>query len=592
MKDIGIILVLLSVSIGCWAQFIDVTADFQVENGHTGGYLGHGVSLADFNGDQIDDLTLLDWQGNIRTYVGNGVGFDLIDLGLDDGNGEEPKCALWADIDNDGDRDLFVTYRLAPNRLWINQGDLVLEEVSSTCGLDQENRRSYGAAFGDFDGDGFLDLFIADYNWVTDEPRNELYRNNGDGTFTDVTFSAGLGGEYIQNFQGQWVDFNEDGLLDLFVIVDRVIYPNLYFVNQGDGTFVESAASFGLDFMINAMSTSVADFDGDNDMDVYVSGAQFDNNRMMVNAGGGTFGLYNPIQGDALHVNELSWGANWLDFNNDMNEDLYVNTGYSTYTEFPQVFTQYPDVPQKLYRNSQSAGFSPANVMLPSDDQLSFAAATGDWNGDGFADIAVNHVGDYALMLENAGNGGHYIKVLPVGTFSNLDGIGTKFRAWVNGEVNYQMSFCGENYMGQNSSWEFFGLGGATMVDSLVVTWPSGIVDVYYDLPAGSSYVVTEGETTDVENPCDGVGLSCQGCTYALACNYNPEALMDDGTCDFTCLYDNSVCGPGTFWNPETSQCLQIPLYDPCPSDINMDGAVTMADLLLMLVSFGTYCTD
>ena len=592
LRLLGGVVALLTIPLHGWSQFIEVTSDFALSSGHTGGYLGHGLSLADFSGDQIDDLTVVDWQGNIYTYLGNGVGFDPIFLEIDEGEDLEPKCVLWADIDNDGDKDLFITYRLSPNRLWINHGGLMFEEVSATCGISQGDRRSYGACFGDYDADGYLDLFVANYNWVTDVPGNELYHNNGDGTFTSVTVAAGLDGNFIQNFQGHWVDFNEDGLLDLFVIVDRIIYPNLYYVNQGDGTFVESAAEYGLDFMVNAMSTSVADFDGDNDMDVYVSGAMFDNNRLMVNDGEGSFDLYDPALGDALHVNELSWGANWLDYDNDMNEDLYVNTGFSTYTEFPQVFSQYPDVPQKFYRNSDDGGFADAYLMLPSDDQLSFASSVADWNNDGFPDIASNQVGEVVLMLENAGIGGHYIKVLPVGTISNRDGVGTKFRAWVNGEVNYQMSFCGENYMGQNSSWEFFGLGEASAVDSLVVTWPSGIVDTYFDLPVDSAYVVTEGETTEVENPCEGEGLSCLGCMYEVACNYSPDALMDDGTCDFTCLYDNTVCGPGTFWDPVTSQCLQIPMYDPCPSDINMDGAVTMADLLLMLVNFGTYCQE
>ncbi len=574
------------------AQFIDVSSPMVIESGHTGGYLGHGVSMADFSGDGVDDLTLVDWEGNVHAYLGASTGFVPFELPVVASDGNEAKCVLWADIDNDGDSDLFITYRLAPNRMWLNEGGFEFVEVSETCGIDQAPRRSYGASFGDYDNDGFLDLFVADYNWVTDEPRNELYHNNGDGTFTDVTFTSGLGGEYIQSFQGQWVDFNEDGLLDLFVIVDRVIYPNLYFVNQGDGTFVESAAEFGLDFMINAMSTSVADFDRDNDLDVYVVGAQFDQNRLMVNDGDGHFEWFEPTAGDDLHVNLLSWAANWIDYNNDGWEDLYVNTGYSTYTEYPQVFEQYEYVPQQFFRNSGGGVFWQANNLLPDDDQLSFSSATGDWNADGYLDLVSNQVGDVALMLESTPVEGHFLRVRPVGTVSNRDGIGTKFRAWVNGMVSYQMSFCGENYMGQNSRWEHFGLGEALQVDSLEVTWSSGIVDVYYDLPADSSFVVTEGETTEVPNPCEGEGLGCLGCTYEEACNFDSNALMDDGSCDFECLYDNTVCGPGTYWNPETSQCVVVLMYDPCPSDINMDGAVTMTDLLLMLVNFGTYCPE
>lgn len=586
-----IFLSLLSVP-GSWGQLVDVGTEMQIESYHTGGYLGHGVSTADFNGDDIDDLTLVSWVGHILTFAGDGLGFVPVDLGISDLDDNEAKCVLWADIDNDNDQDLFITYRLAPNRMWLNNGDMTFAEVSATCGIEQTDRRSYGAAFGDYDNDGFLDLFIADYNWVTDEPRNELYHNNGDGTFTDVTFSAGLGeDDYIQNFQGMWIDVNEDGWLDLFVIVDRIIYPNLLFVNQGDGTFVEDAEGWGLDFQINAMSTSVADFDRDNDLDIYVVGAQFDEHRLMVNTGDG-FEDFEPAMGDHLHVNLLSWAANWIDYNNDGWEDVYVNTGYSTYTEFPEVFTQYPNMPNKLFRNSPGGIFWPAPNHVPATSELSFASAVADWNLDGHLDIAVNRVGETTQMLEAQLTTNHYLKVLPKGTVSNRDAIGTKLRGWTGGQVTYQMVFCGENYMGQNSRWEHFGLGTATQMDSLIVTWPSGIVDSYYNLPADTAIVVLEGETLPVDSPCEGLGADCYGCTYEEACNFSEVAQQDDGSCDFTCLYDNSVCGPGTYWDAMALQCLHIPDYDPCPSDINMDGAVTMSDLLLMLVSFGTYCPD
>jgi hypothetical protein len=581
----------MSVHLG-WGQFVDVGPEMELENFHTGGYLGHGVSMADFNGDEIDDMTLVTWEGNVAAYVGTGSGFEAIQLGITGTDGFEAKCVLWADIDNDQDQDLFVTYRLAPNRMWLNNGDMTFTEVSETCGIEQANRRSYGAAFGDYDNDGFLDLFIADYNWVTDEPRNELYHNNGDGTFTDVTFEAGLGdADYIQNFQGMWIDVNEDGWLDLFVIVDRIIYPNLLFVNQGDGSFIEDAEGWGLDFQINAMSTSVADFDRDNDLDIYVVGAQFDEHRLMVNNGDG-FVDFNPPSGDHQHVNELSWAANWIDYNNDGWEDVYVNTGYSTYTEYPAVFDQYPAMPNRFYRNSPGGIFSQMASAVPNTSELSFCSSVGDWNQDGQLDIAVNRAGTKMHMLEGQVLDNHYLKVLPKGTVSNRDAIGTKLRGWTNGEVTYQMVFCGENYMGQNSRWEHFGLGTATMMDSLIVTWPSGLVDSYYDLPADTAIVVVEGETQPVDSPCEGLGADCYGCTYDEACNFSEVALQDDGSCDFTCLYDNSVCGPGTYWDPIALQCMQILDYDPCPSDINMDGAVTMADLLLMLVSFGTYCPD
>ena len=152
---------------------------------------------------------------------------------------------LWSDIDNDGDQDLFITYRLAPNKMFRNDNGSFVD-VSATCGINQGARKSYGACFGDYDKDGFLDLFVANYTSSFDEYAfNELYRNEGDGTFEDVTESSGMFGVTgIQSFQGQWVDFNGDQLLDLHVIRDRVIYANHFFEQQPEGAitpFIESA---------------------------------------------------------------------------------------------------------------------------------------------------------------------------------------------------------------------------------------------------------------------------------------------------------------------------------------------------------------
>ena len=116
---------------------------------------------------------------------------------------------LWGDVDNDGDQDLFVTYRLAANKLLLSNGEGSLQDVSATCGINQASRKSYGASFGDYNADGFLDLFVCNYTSSFDEyPFNELYENNGDGTFTETTVPQGLDALGVQSFQGQWVDFD------------------------------------------------------------------------------------------------------------------------------------------------------------------------------------------------------------------------------------------------------------------------------------------------------------------------------------------------------------------------------------------------
>ena len=166
------------------AQLLDVSNNLILETDHTGGFLGAGVSFVDFNGDYIDDLSFADHEGDLRFYIGQGdeSGFLEVDLDLPD-YPLEAKMVLWGDIDNDGDQDLFVTYRLAANKLYLNNGNMDFADVSATCGISLASRKSYGACFGDYNSDGFLDLFVCNYTSSIDEyPFNELYTNNGDGT--------------------------------------------------------------------------------------------------------------------------------------------------------------------------------------------------------------------------------------------------------------------------------------------------------------------------------------------------------------------------------------------------------------------------
>ena len=213
-----------------FAQFVEVSDALMIQTDHTGGYLGTGLSFADFNGDGKDDLSFGHHDGLLRFYEGTGMGFEEIELQLEFPE-SETKAILWSDIDNDGDQDLLVTCRLAPNKIYINQGNLAMLDVSASCGIAQDNRRSFGACYGDYDNDGLLDLFIANYSYSSDLPGNELYRNLGGGLFEDVTAQMGLGGSMLQCFQGQWMDHDRDGTLDLHVIRDREIYSNLFYQN-------------------------------------------------------------------------------------------------------------------------------------------------------------------------------------------------------------------------------------------------------------------------------------------------------------------------------------------------------------------------
>jgi hypothetical protein len=218
----------------------------------------------------------------------------------------------------------------------------------------------------------------------------------------------------------------------------------------------------------------------------------------------------------------------------------------------------------------------------------SFAVAVTDLNGDGFQDLVSSPIGEYASVYLATPNENNFLRIKGEGVISNRDAIGVKYRLYVDGELSYRMSKSGESYLVQGSRWQHFGLGAAETADSLVVTWPSGLIDVYYDLPANCSIAVVEGgaEWSCWEGTCEsGSGL---GCTYEVALNFNPAALEDDGSCEFGATAVS--CGEGTIWDEATATCL--PLADPCPADVNGDNFVGIGDLLDLLESFASACPE
>lgn len=548
-----------------------------LETDHTGGYLGTGMSFSDFNGDGIDDLSFGHHNGELRFFQGTGNGFTELDLMLETPEAES-KGILWADIDNDGDQDLFVAFRFASNKLWLNDGDMVMQDVSATCGIAQDGRRSFGPAFGDYDRDGLLDLFVANYGYAVDDPQgNELYRNLGNGMFEEVTDEMGMGGPNLQSFQGNWMDVDRDGWLDLHVIRDRVVYPNLLYHNTGAATgvaaFTEDGGARGLDVTILCMSSSPHDYDRDGDLDLYLSGG-LEGSMLLQNDGSGVF---TDVTNDLVVMNEVCWSGQWLDVNADGWEELHITTGIAHYTDFPDVLTENNNEPDALFLNSEGELGAPGS-LFQSQSVLGFSTATGDYNGDGFIDFVSHKVGLNPEIRRSNPNGNHWLRVLLHGTESNADAVGSKIEMWA-GETDYwyRETYCGEGYLAQNSKWEHFGMAEHATVDSIRVSWPLGTVETWYNLPTNASLEFTEGEMA--------CAAGCPGCTYVGACNFDSSATEDDGSCDFSCLIEESVCGVGLVWNPSTEMC-----EAPCPADFTGDGIVDVADLLVMLGAFATYC--
>jgi len=567
--------VFLLASITVAAQLLEDDGMIGVLTDHTGGYLGTGVSFADFNGDGKDDLSFGHHEGDLRFYVAVEGGFEEVDLGLSTPNAQS-KGILWADIDNDGDQDLFVAFRLAPNKMWINEGDLNMIDVSAFCGIAQDDRRSFGPAFGDFDRDGLIDLFVSTYGYEVDFPQgNECYRNLGDGSFEDVTDSLGFGGMNLQSFQAQWVDVDRDGWLDLHVIRDRFIYPNLFYVNMGSSgetLFQESAEFMGLDVAINCMSTSAHDFDRDGDIDFFLSGG-LEGNVLLENNGDG---IFSEITSEALVMNEICWAGQWLDVDSDGWEELHVATSVATYIDYPSIIYEFNQEPDELFANNEGT-LEPAGPLFQSVTSLGYSTAIGDYNDDGFIDLVSHHIGATPEFRTSVPNENNWLKICLEGTESNRDAIGSKIELWIGGNYWYRETYCGEGYLSQNSRCEHFGMGLSSSVDSVTVRWPNGLIETWNEVDVNQTLTLVEGSAICQED--------CAGCTYTVACNYDVNATEDDGTCDFTCLFNGIICGEGSVWNQITGQC-----EVSCVADLDDDGTISVEDLLILLTNFGTVC--
>ena len=568
--------------------FVDGDVDDVIVTDHTGGYLGHGVSFADFNGDGNDDLTFTQWTGGIRLFAGDGSGgFELTDEGL--GNtGGEPKCALWVDLDNDGDQDLFVTQRLAPNILYARMPDGSLQAVPDAAGMaGSELERAYGASVADYDKDGRLDVYISHFHHPqsNSEP-NRLFRSVGgsdlDMMFEDVTEFAGVGNGVQQSFQATWVDLDRDGWLDLHVINDRLQWKDALYRNLGDGTFEDVAPDLGVDIAEYSMSSTVADYDKDGDWDFVISNGATRGNRFLRCEGQpflvGNAELealnYQEVGEDAgIILNNLAWGALWFDANNDGWQDLYIGTGTSNYSDYPGIFEVFGETENGFWMNNQG-DFPLENISpsVPFDHDLAFSSACADHNKDGAMDFVSHRVGVTARLLNGEPNENHWIQIKLGPTSGNMEAIGAVVTVWKDGVPDMRATKCGSDYLNQNSKRLHFGLGATPTIDSVVVNWPSGVHASYLCMETDAINTLQEDNSCSIE--------VSEGCTYQVACNYDVAASVDDGSCDWSC-----VCSNGTIWDEATGTCVS-----GCTADQNGDGVIGTADLLIFLILFGASC--
>ncbi len=507
---------------------------------------GNGIGVGDINGDQRPDLflagNLMMWGGVAnRMYVNQGNGVfteETVDRGIPAGASgsahnvpsQTDVAPVFADYDNDGDDDLFLVGATFNTLLRNDEGQFT--DVSVESGFIGQRVFSMGVALADYDGDSFLDVLVVNHLPVPDDLENEgapgnegegeeeplvgvpesLYHNNGDGTFTDVSHLlpepdvAGMG------FAASWLDVDRDGDPDLYVVNDEGVdlQPNQLYRNDGpDGNggwlFTNVSDSCGCQVAMFGMGTAIGDYDRDGDQDMYITN---------LDEGGGEILLQS--QGDGMHVDvtlatgartgnstnrTTSWGTEFIDIDNDGFLDLFTAFGSLLNPDDQNSLVPAPNV---MLRGNGSSFTEIADSGVEGAPGSSEGVAALDYDLDGCMDLIVQNLdGQPALYRNRCEGSGSWIGFLLEGTLSNRDAVGAEVRIVTANGTQHAQVFAGSTSVHSGRTKKLhFGLGNATSVDSVRVSWPSGCVEEFAPPLPGCYYSLRESEGFTNNNEC------------------------------------------------------------------------------------------
>jgi hypothetical protein len=515
--------------------------------------MGGGVALLDFDHDSWLDIFLVN--GSSFSNVGsslrptsylfrNNRDLTFTDVsekaGLTASGWGQGSCV--GDYDNDGFDDLFVSY-WSRNVLYHNNSNGTFADVSQNAGVaGSEGRWGAGCCFLDYDRDGWLDLFVA--NYVNFDPQrvprpgeeaycrfneipvacgpqglaggtNLLYRNRGDGTFEDVSEKSSIAiprgpasGAFVsKNWRpnGSYgmgaasADFDNDGWPDIYVACDTA--PSLLYHNNHDGTFSEIGVKAGCAFdengiAMSGMGVGVGDSDGDGWLDIIRTNFSDQVTTLYRNNGDGTFHDASLAAGLGINRKYLGFGAAFFDFDNDGWKDILLANGH-VYSQLVgrKLHLTYKQ-PKILYLNLGNGRF--ADVSSKSGpgiqtEQLARGLAFGDLDNDGDVDVAVNNLDSPPSLLRNdGGNQSHALTVKCIGTRSNRSAIGTRVKVTIAGRDQIDEVMSGSSYYSQNDLRLHFGLGTAEKADRVEVFWPSGLKESFDNVKANQIVVIQE----------------------------------------------------------------------------------------------------
>ena len=506
--------------------------------------MGSGVAWIDYDRDGYGDLFIVNEAGPVdmssdslrkspaecKLYHNNGDG-TFTDVTAKAGiNFKGWGMGVAAgDVDNDGWPDLFIsTY--GTNIFYHNNGDGTFTNGTKKSGLGGIKGFWSGASWADYDRDGYLDLYVTGYvkyqkmssgtvtqrdnveepagiNPLSFQPEhNLLYHNNGNGTFRELAVQAGVADPDGKSLSATWCDFDNDGWPDLYVAND--VSDNALYHNMGNQTFTEISHPAHVSDYRGAMGLAVGDWDQDGDMDLFVThwlaeeNALYVNQQNTMNANAGArlpLIFQDEAEKDGLgqvSLDYVGWGTSFFDYDNDTKQDLLVVNG-STDQQNDHPWLLVPMGNTLFWNQGPMKGFY--DVTQVSGEALQYSnvsrgAAFGDYDNDGDVDVfIVNNGGSGVLLMNEGGNKKNWLEVELEGTKSNRSAIGTKLRAVTDSVIQLRQVGDQSSYLSQNSLVQHFGMGSYTHVDTLDITWPSGMKQHFYHIPSNEKIYIREG---------------------------------------------------------------------------------------------------
>jgi hypothetical protein len=492
--------------------------------------MGGGGGFVDYNNDGLLDIYLVSYtqtpqpDSNAKPHDvlyrnnGDGTFTDVTDrAGI--ANSMWGMGLAVGDYDNDGWPDLYVT-GYGASKLYHNNRDGTFTDVTDKAGV---NNKGWGAsaAFFDYDGDGYLDLYVA--NYISFDPDGRvpceffegrpychiaqfkgsapvLYHNNRDGTFTDVSERSGVGKKVGKGLGVVAFDYNNDGRIDIYQANDND--PNFLFRNNGDGTFTEVAleADAALDPDGNArggMGVDTADVYGDGLLDIFVTNFSGQTNALFRNRGDGSFTEETyPLGLARVKLTMSGFGTKFFDYDDDGRDELFVLNGHP----FEPISKVFPDVtyaePPYLFEREGKVfrDVAAEHGAALKRNYLGRGLAVGDFDNDGDPDLLVMNAGEPPVLLRNdGGNRNHWLGVRLVGTKSNRDAVGARVTVTSGGTRRVKYLLGGTSYLSASDKRLLFGLGAGSKVEELEVKWPSGQVSTLKDVSADRYITITEG---------------------------------------------------------------------------------------------------